>query len=123
VAADDLIGINSTDQGNPSDEQRMQRQFTTVFEQLIHIARFALPFVLVLLDDTDNVIGSNAVETSDNPNALDAIDFVVSQGAEDGLSYPMHVMVRDARGQVAYVYLDDLDTQPDMKIVHIDEEE
>jgi hypothetical protein len=110
------------DQGNPSDEQLMQRQFATVFEQLIHIARFALPFVLVLLDDTDNVIGSKAVETSDNPNELDAIDFVVSQDAEDGLSYPMHVMVRDARGHVAYVYLDDLDTPPDIKLVHIDED-
>jgi hypothetical protein len=114
---------DETDQVNQSDEQLMQRQFATVFEQLINVARFALPFVLVLLDDTDNVIGSKAVETSDNSNELDAIDFVVSTGVEDGLSYPMHVMVRDARGHVAYVYLDDLDTQPDIKIVHIDEDE
>jgi hypothetical protein len=114
---------DETDQGNQSDEQCMHRQFATVFEQLINLARFTLPFVLVLLDDTDNVIGSQAVETSDNPNALEAIDFVVSPGAENGLSYPMHVMVRDARGHVAYVYLDDLDTQPEIQIVHIVEEE
>jgi len=111
---------DETDQGDPSDEQGMHRQFATVFEQLINLARFTLPLVLVLLDDTDHVIGSQAVETSDNPHALEAINFVVSPGVEDGLSYPMHVMVHDARGQVAYVYLD---TQPEIQIVHIVEEE
>ena len=35
------------DQVNQNDEQLMQRQFATVFEQLINIARFELPFVLV----------------------------------------------------------------------------
>ncbi len=114
---------DDTDQVNQSDQQLLQRQFATVFEQLINIARFELPFVLVLLDDTDNVIGSKVVETSDNPNELEAIDFVVSKDAEDGLTYPMHVMVRDANGHVAYVYLDDIDAQPDMKIVHIDADE
>jgi len=114
---------DETDQGDPSDEQGMHRQFATVFEHLINLARFTLPLVLVLLDDTDHVIGSQAVETSDNPHALEAINFVVSPGVEDGLSYPMHVMVHDARGQVAYVSLDDLDTQPEIQIVHIVEEE
>ena len=114
---------DDTDQVNQSDEQLMQRQFATVFEQLINLAQFELPFVLVLIDDTYNVIGNKVVETNDNPNELEAIDFVVSKGAEDGLTYPMHVMVRDANGHVAYVYLDDIDTQPDMKIVHIDADE
>ena len=111
---------DDTDQGNQTDQELLQRQFAAVFEQLLNIARFALPFVLVLLDDTDNVIGSKVVETSDNPNELEAIDFVVSEGAEDGLTYPLHVMVRDATGCVAYGYLDDIDAQPDMNIVHID---
>ncbi len=114
---------DDSEQTDQSDQQLLQRQFAAVFEQLLNIARFALPFVLVLLDDTDNVIGSKVVETSDNPNELEAIDFVVSKDAEDGLTYPMHVMVRDANGHVAYVYLDDIDTQPDIKIVHIDEDE
>ncbi len=114
---------DDTEQANQSGEQSMQSQFATVFEQLINIARFELPFVLVLLDDTDNVLGNKVVETNDNPNELEAIDFVVSKGAEDGLTYPLHVMVRDANGHVAYVYLDDIDAQPDMKIVHIDADE
>lgn len=106
-----------------TDEQLLQRQFATVCEHLINIARFALPFVLVLLDDTENVIGSKAVETSDNPNELDALDFVVSEGAANGLRCPMHLMIRDAQGQVAYAYLDDLDAQPAMQIVHGGEDE
>ncbi len=114
---------DDTDQVNQSDEQLMQRQFATVFEQLINLAQFELPFVLVLLDDTDNVIGNKVVETNDNPNELEAIDFVVSKGVEDGLSYPLHVMVRDANGYVAYVYLDDIDAQPNIQIVHIEEDE
>ena len=114
---------DDTDQGNQTDQELLQRQFAAVFEQLLNIARFALPFVLVLLDDTDNVIGNKVVEMSDNPNELEAIDYVVSKGAEDGLTYPLHVMARDANGCVAYVYLDDIDAQPDMKIVHIDEGE
>ena len=114
---------DDTDQVNQSDQQLLQRQFATVFEQLINIAQFELPFVLVLLDDTDNVIGSKVVETSDNPNELEAIDFVVSKGAEDGLSYPLYVMVRDANGNVAYGYLDDIDAQPEIQIVHIEEDE
>ncbi len=108
------------DQANQSGEQSMQSQFATVFEHLINVTQFDLPFVLVLLDDTDNVIGNKVVETSDNPNELEAIDFVASEGVADGLSYPRHVMVRDAHGDVAYVYLDDIDAQPDMNIVHID---
>ncbi len=59
---------DDTEQANQSGEQSMQSQFATVFEQLINIARFALPFALVLLDGTDNVIGSKIVETSDNKN-------------------------------------------------------
>ena len=110
---------DDADQVNQTDQQLLQRQFTTVFEHLINVTQFDLPFVLVLLDDTDNVIGNKVVETSDNPNELEAIDFVVSEGVEDGLTYPLHVMVRDAHGDVAYVYLDDIDAQPDMKIVHI----
>ncbi len=39
---------DDTDQVNESDEQLMQRQFATVCEQLMNVARFALPFVLVL---------------------------------------------------------------------------
>jgi len=114
---------DDTDQVNPSDGQLMQRQFAIVFEHLINVTQFDLPFVLVLLDDTDNVIGNKVVETSDNPNELEALDFVASEGVEDGLTYPLHVMVRDAHGDVAYVYLDDIDAQPDIQIVHIDEEE
>ena len=114
---------DDTDQGNQTDQQLLQRQFTTVFEQLINIAQFALPFIVVLLDDTDNVIGSKIVETGDNTNELDAMDFVISKGAEDGLTYPIYIMVRDSNGNVAYGYLDDIDAQPDMKIVHIEEDE
>ena len=114
---------DDTDQVNQSDEQLMQSQLATVFEYLINIARFALPFVLVPLDDTDNVIGNKIVQSGENTHGLSGVDFVVSEGAEDGLSYPMHVMVREANGCVAYGYLDDLDTQPDMKIVHINEDE
>jgi hypothetical protein len=78
---------------------------------------------LVLLDADDNVIGNKIVQGGENKNVLSAVDFVSSEGAEDGLSYPMHVMVRDANRNVAYGYLDDIDAQPDMKIVHIDEDE
>jgi hypothetical protein len=77
----------------------------------------------VILDADDNVIGNKIVQGGEKKNVLSAVDFVSSEGVEDGLSYPMHVMVRDARGHVAYGYLDDLDAQPDMQIVHTDEDE
>ena len=105
-----------------SDKQLIQSQFATVCEQLISIAHFELPYIFVLLDATDNVIGSKIVQPSDNSHELDALNFVVSEGVEDGLSYPMHVMVRDANEQVAYAYLDDIDAEPGIKIVHVDEE-
>ena len=76
---------------------------------------------MVLLDDTDSVIGNKAVETSDNPNEIEAINFVASEGIEDGLSYPLHMMVRDTNGCVAYVYLDDIDAQPEIQMVHVKE--
>jgi hypothetical protein len=69
------------------------------------------------------VIGNRAVETSDNPNEIEAINFVAFEGIEDGLSYPLHVMVRDANGNVAYGYLDDIDAQPELQIMHVDEDE
>ncbi len=77
---------DDADQVNQTDQQLLQRQFTTVFEHLINVTQFDLPFVLVLLDDTDNVIGNKVVETSDNPNELEALDFVASEGVEDGLT-------------------------------------
>jgi hypothetical protein len=88
---------DDTDQMNQSDEQLLQSQFATVCEQLISVARFELPFVLVILDADDNVVGNKIVQGGEKKNVLTAIDFVFSEGAEDGLSYPMHVMVRDAR--------------------------
>ena len=78
---------------------------------------------MVLLDDTDSVIGNKVVETSDNPNEIEAINFVSSEGTEEGLLYPMHIMVRDANGSVAYGYLDDIDVQPELQIMHVDEDE
>jgi hypothetical protein len=108
---------------NQSDQQLLQSQFATVFEHLLNVARFELPFILVLLDADDNVVGNKIVQSGENENVLSAMDFVCSEGAEEGLSYPMHIMVRDANGNVAYGYLDDIDAQPDMKIVHIEEDE
>jgi hypothetical protein len=87
---------------NQSDEQLLQRQFTTVFEYLINVSGFELPFIFVLLDADDIVLRSQIVQNSENENVLSATDFFCSEGAEEGLSYPMHLMVRDVNGNVAY---------------------
>ena len=115
---DDTEQIDQND-----DQQLLERQFTTVFEHLIHIAQFELPYILVLLDSADNVIGNKIIGSEENENVLSAVDFVSSGGAKDGLLYPMHLMVRDANGSVAYVYLDDIDVQPELQIVHMDKDE
>ena len=94
-----------------------------VFEHLINIAQFELPYTLVLLDADDTVVGNKVVQIGENENVLSAVDFVSSEGAEGGLLYPMHLMVRDANGSVAYVYLDDIDAQPEFQIVHVDKDE
>jgi hypothetical protein len=47
---------DSKDQVNQSDQELLQRQFTTVFEYLINVSGFELPFVLVLLDADDSVV-------------------------------------------------------------------
>jgi hypothetical protein len=51
------------------------------------------------------------------------VDFVCSEGADEGLSYPMHLMVRDVNGNAAYGYLDDIDAQPEIQMVHVGEDE
>ena len=78
---------------------------------------------MVLLDADDNVVGNKIVQSGENENVLSAMDFVCSEGVEEGLSYPIHIMVRDANRSVAYGYLDDIDAQPEMQIVHIEEDE
>ena len=35
----------------------------------------------------------------------------------------MHLMVRDVNGNVAYGYLDDMDVQPEIQLVHVGEDE
>lgn len=114
---------DDTDQANPSDPQLLLRQFTTVFEYLLNVAGFELPFILVLLDANDSVVGNAIVQSGENENVLSAMEFVCSEGAEEGLSYPMHVMVRDANENAAYGYLGDLDAQPEIQVVHVDEPE
>jgi hypothetical protein len=104
---------------NQNDDQLLKHQFTIIFEHLINIAQFELPYVLVLLDTADNVIGNKIVGSDENANVLSAVDFMSSEGVEDGLLYPMHIMVRDANGSVAYVYLDDIDAQPELQIMHV----
>jgi hypothetical protein len=116
--ADDTEQIDQND-----DQQLLERQFTTVFEHLINIAQFELPFILVLLDSDDTVVGNKVVQIGENKNVLSAVDFVSSEGAEEGLLYPMHLMIRDANGSVAYGYLDDIDVQPELQIIHVDEDE
>ena len=111
---------NSMDQ---SDEHLLQRQFTTVFEYLINVSGFELPFILVLLDANDSVVGNAIAQSGENENVLSAMEFVCSEGAEEGLSYPMHVMVRDANENVAYGYLGDMDAQPEIQMVHVGEDE
>src|SRR5688500_11657363 len=98
---------DDTDQVNQDDPQLLPRQFTTVFEYLINVSGFELPFIFVLLDADDIVVRNKIVQNSENDNGLRAIDLFCSEGAEEGLSYPMHMMVRDANGNAAYGYLDD----------------
>jgi hypothetical protein len=114
---------DDTNQANQSDPQPLPRQFTTVFEYLINVSGFELPFSLVLLDAGDLVVGNKIVRNSENENVLSAIDFVCSEGADEGLSYPMHMMVRDVNGNAAYGYLDDIDAQPEIQMVHVGEDE
>ena len=114
---------DDTEHMNQSDQDLLERQFTTVFEHLINVLRFKLPFILMLLDSDDTIVGNKVVQIGENKNVLSAIDFVSSDGAEDGLLYPMHLMVRDTNGAVAYVYLDDIDAQPEFQIVHMDKDE
>jgi hypothetical protein len=114
---------DDTDQANQSDPHLLPRQFTTVFEYLINVSGFELPFILVLLDADDSVIGNKIVQSSEHENVLSAMDFVCSEGADEGLSYPIHIMVRDANGNVAYGYLGDIDAQPEIQMVHVAEDE
>jgi hypothetical protein len=73
------------------DQQLMERQFTIVFEHLINVLQFELPYILVLLDSDDTVVGNKVVQIGENENVLSAVEFVSSEGAEEGLLYPMHV--------------------------------
>ena len=114
---------DATNPMNQSDGQLLQRQFTTVFEYLINVSGFELPFALVLLDADDSVIGSKIIQSGENEHVLSATDFIRSEGAEEGLSYPMHMMVRDANENVAYGYLDDIDAQPEIQMVHVGADE
>ena len=114
---------DDTDQANPSEPQPLPRQFTTVFEYLINVSGFELPFILVLLDADDIVVRNKIVQNSENGNVLSAMDFVCSEGADEGLSYPMHLMVRDVNGNAAYGYLDDIDAEPEIQMVHVGEDE
>lgn len=114
---------DDTDQANQSDQHLLPRQFTTVFEYLINVSGFELPFILVLLDADGIVVRNKIVQNSENKNVLSAMDFVSSEGADEGLSYPMHMMVRDANENVAYGYLGNSDAQPEIQIVHVDEPE
>src|SRR5688500_17736711 len=110
---------DDTDQANQSDPQLLLRQFTTVFEYLINVSGFELPFIMVLLDD-DIVVRNKIVQ---NENVLSAMEFVCSDGADGGLSYPLHMMVRDVNGNAAYGYLDDMDAPPEIQMVHVGEDE
>jgi hypothetical protein len=114
---------DDTDQVNQDDQQLLPRQFTTVFEYLINVSGFELPFIVVLLDGEDIVVRNTITQSSENENVLSAVDFVCSEGADEGLSYPMHIMVRDANENVAYGYLGDIDAQPEVQIVHVGEPE
>ena len=110
-----------TDQVNETDEQPLQRQFATVFEHLINVSRFESPYILVLLDADDNVIGKKIIGSGEKKVVLSTVDLVSSEGAEEGVSYPMHLIVRDTNGCVAYVYLENIDALPEIQIVHVTE--
>jgi hypothetical protein len=115
--------VDNTDQVNQDDQQLLPRQFTAIFEYLINVSGFELPFIFVLLDADDIVVRNKIIQSSEHENVLSATDFVCSEGADEGLSYPMHIMVRDVNGNAAYGYLDDLDVQPEIQMVHVAEDE
>jgi hypothetical protein len=114
---------DDTNQVSQDDQQLLPRQFTTVFEYLINVSGFELPFIVVLLDASDSVVGSTIVQSGENEQVLSAMEFVCSEGADEALSYPMHAMVRDANENVAYGYMGDIDAQPEIQVVHVAEPE
>jgi hypothetical protein len=111
------------DQVSQDNPQLLPRPFTTVFEYLINVSGFELPFILVLLDANNSVIGNTVVQSGENENVLSALEFVCSEGADEALSYPVHMMVRDAHENVAYGYLRDMESQPEIQVVHVREPE
>ncbi len=117
------VVVDDTDQVNQDDQQLLPRQFTAVFEYLINVSGFELPFILVLLDADDSVVGSKIIRSGEHEDVLSTTDFIRSEAAEEGLSYPMHIMVRDVNGNVAYGYLGDIDAQPEIQIVYVGEPE
>ena len=114
---------DATNPMGQSDEYLLQRQFTTVFEYLIYVSGFELPFILVLLDADDSVVGRKIIRNGEHEVVLSTTDLIRSKAAEEGLSYPMHIMVRDGNENVAYGYLDDIDAQPEIQMVHVAEDE
>ncbi len=61
-------------------------QRTAQIDQYNRSYGWNVPMLSNPLDDTDNVIGSKIVESSDNAHELDALDFVASAGVKDGLT-------------------------------------
>ena len=114
---------DATNPMDPNDDHLLQRQFTTVFEYLINVSGFELPFTLVLLDADDSVVGSKIIGSAEHEEVLSSTDFMRSEAAEEGLSYPMHILVRDGNENVAYGYLGDIDAQPEIQMVHVAEDE
>jgi hypothetical protein len=117
------VVVDDTDQVSQDDQQLLPRPFTTLFEYLINVSGFELPFIVLLLDASDSVVGQTIVQSGEHENVLSAMEFVCSEGADEALSYPMHMMVRDANENVAYGYLGDMDAQPEIQIVHVGEPE
>jgi hypothetical protein len=110
---------DNIDRVSQDDQHLLPRQLTTVFEYLINVSGFELPFILMLLDADDLIVRNKIVQSGEHENVLSAMEFVCSAGAEEGLSYPIHIMVRDVNGNVAYGYLDDIDAQPEIQMVHV----
>jgi hypothetical protein len=86
---------DATNPMDQSDEHLLQRQFTTVFEYLINVSGFELPFILVLLDADDSVVGSKIIRNGEHEDVLSTTDFIPPVS-------PIFTAVREKRCKAVY---------------------
>ncbi len=101
------------------DLERMLSSQTLFVINFLDKAKFEMPFTITIVDEWDTLMHSQVIQDRIKSGELHDIPYNFYDVGNEGLLWPMDLLIRDQKSQIAYAHLEDVDARPEIRILRL----